>query len=427
MRTTLSHTHSQGGHTNFYHDPVSGKSINVGVQAWMEYKDSLDFPARMNATASGSMQFTANTANYIDTKTGKPVPNYPEPGADALYPALARYLAVLEQYEDMVLPGFLNFPKPKDIPEDLLMPFGEFVEKYDLAAAVPQIWDSTGQGLGDTMNVETLWVMQASGVPMVKALLGQGAAAVPASGRLYDLYENVAKFLGDDVLYSSTVASAVRKTNPNNGIYLKVEAADTKEVTCIEARRLLIAIEPTPENMAPFDLDNTESKVLGKFEFTTVYAGVLNHPSLQTLNAYTDRTADAGSYNYTSMPTAPQVGNIGYLGDTENLFQFTAVGTTDDTTESMQALIGKAIDDMVTQGVVPASAGAAVTFDKFANHGHMHSRVSAAELRAGFIQDLNALQGRRNTWFTGAAFSAGFSTVLWEFNKVLLPDLVNGL
>lgn len=43
------------------------------------------------------------------------------------------------------------------------------------------------------------------------------------------------------------------------------------------------------------------------------------------------------------------------------------------------------------------------------------------------MQKLDALQGRKNTWYTGAAFSAGMTTVLWEFNKVLLPKLVEGL
>jgi hypothetical protein len=393
----------------------------------MEYKDAFDFPKRMNVSTSGSMSFTPNTAQYIDYKTGKPVPDYKAPEAADMYAALQRYLDVIEKYEDMVLPGFFNFPEPASIPEDLLMPFGEFVEKYDLAAAVPQIWDSTAQGLGDTMNVPTIWVVQASGIPMVRALLGTGAAAVPESGRLYDLFESVANFLGDDVLYSSTVVSSKRynNRNPQKDISLQVKGADGK-TTCIEAKRLLLAMEPTPENLAPFDLDANEKDILGRFQFPTVYAGILHHPSLQNLNAYTDRSSEPASYNYTAFPVAPQVGRIDYLGGTENLFQFTAVGTSDDTAESMQALIAKSIDTMVAAGTLPAAEGS-VSYDIFANHGHMHAHVSADELRAGFMQKLYSLQGLRNTYYTGAAFSAGFTTVLWEYNKVLLPKLVEGL
>ncbi|CAI4214329.1 unnamed protein product [Parascedosporium putredinis] len=395
-----------GGHTAFYEDPATGKVINVGVQAWMEYKNTLEFVERMNVSTSGSMQFTTLDYQYVDFKTGEPVPDYAAPVPDDMYPALQRYLDVLEKYEDMVLPGFFNFPEPESIPEDLTMPFGEFVEKYDLEAAVPQIWDSTAMGLGDTMNVPTLFVMQASGVPMVRALLGVAAAAVPPSGRLFDLFEAIAKFLGDDVLYSSTVVSATRQDNKI--VSLKVEN-DDGDVTCIEAKRLL-----------------TEKDVFDKFEFATVYAGLLRHPSLQNSTSYTNRSPTTGSSNYTIFPTASQVGRIDYVGGTEDLFQFTAVGTEKDTAESMQALIAKTIDTMIEAGTAPESEGD-LSFPYFANHGKMHPHVTAEDLRAGFIQKQLALQGHRFTWYTGAAFSAGFTTVLWEYNDILLPSVIEGL
>lgn len=412
-----------GGHTAFYEDPATGKVINVGVQAWMEYKNTLEFVERMNVSTSGSMQFTTLDYQYVDFKTGEPVPDYAAPVPDDMYPALQRYLDVLEKYEDMVLPGFFNFPEPESIPEDLTMPFGEFVEKYDLEAAVPQIWDSTAMGLGDTMNVPTLFVMQASGVPMVRALLGVAAAAVPPSGRLFDLFEAIAKFLGDDVLYSSTVVSATRQDNKI--VSLKVEN-DDGDVTCIEAKRLLVAFEPTPENLAPFRPDQTEKDVFDKFEFATVYAGLLRHPSLQNSTSYTNRSPTTGSSNYTIFPTASQVGRIDYVGGTEDLFQFTAVGTEKDTAESMQALIAKTIDTMIEAGTAPESEGD-LSFPYFANHGKMHPHVTAEDLRAGFIQKQLALQGHRFTWYTGAAFSAGFTTVLWEYNDILLPSVIEGL
>ncbi|GKT40314.1 beta-cyclopiazonate dehydrogenase [Colletotrichum spaethianum] len=332
----------KGGHTAFYHDPVTNKSINVGVQAWMEYKDTFDFPKRMNVSTSGSMQFTTLNYNYVDFKTGQPVKDWVAPASDAMYPALQRYLNVLEKYENITLPGFGNFPEAGSIPEDLIMPFGDFVEKYDIAAAVPQIWDSTAMGLGDTMDVPTIFVTQASGVPMVRALLGTAAAATPASGRLYELYESVAKFLGDDVLYSSTVDSTTQRDD--EGVALKVQGADGK-LTCIDAKRLLVAFEPTTESLAPFETDDTEEQVFDKFGFATVYAGILRHPSLQISAAYSNRSPAPGSSNYTVFPLASQ----------------------------------------------------------------------------------SALQGHRSTWYTGAAFSAGFSTVLWEHNNVLLPRMVNGI
>ncbi|RFU73494.1 fad dependent oxidoreductase [Trichoderma arundinaceum] len=412
-----------GGHTNYYNDPISGKVINVGVQAWMEYKTAYDFPARMNVSTTGSMQFTANVDQFIDMKTGQPVADYVLPDVTRLYPALQTLLNVQENYSDILLPGYENFPAPESIPEDLLIPFVDFVEKYGIEAIVPQTWDATTQGLGDTMSEPTIWVLQGSAAPMTQALLGLAAAAVPASGRLYDLYEAVANFLGNDVLYSTTVVSATR----HNGGSVILTVQDAVGTTSrIKAKRVLLACQPTPENLASFDLDATEKAVFDQMAFTTVYAGIIRHPSLQPLKNYLNRSPAPGTLNYTVFPNAPQVGSISYIGGTGDLFQFSAVGTDKDTTESMQALIAKTIDSMIKSGVLPPSNGT-LEFVKFANHGKMHTRFSADTLRTGIIQKQIALQGHRSTYYTGAAFSAPFSTVLWEYNKVLLHSVIDGI
>ncbi|KAL2269223.1 hypothetical protein VTJ83DRAFT_4069 [Remersonia thermophila] len=415
-----------GGHTAAFKDPATGKDINVGVQTWIEYGNSFDFPARMNVSTSGAMQFTPNTPNFVDMKTGRRVAGYEPPADGAKYPAIQRYIDAISQYEDIMLPGFFNFPDK--IPEELVMPFGKFVEKYNLYDAVPQLWDSTVQGVGDPMNVPTFFIIQASAVPMARALVGTAAAAVPASGRLYDLYESIARFLGNDVLYASTV---IRSTRTNSGVSLTVSGPRGKQ-TCIQAKRLLIAIQPTPRNMAPFSLDREERDVLGRFRFPTVYAGIIRHPALPKLNAYSNRSPSPGGLNHTIFPVASQVGHIGYIGGTEDLFQFTAVGTQQETASSMKLHIGKAIDAMIAAGTIERpklqpGVKPQVTFSAFGDHGHMHAQVSAADLRNGFIKRLYGLQGKRNTWYTGAAFSSGFSTILWEYNKVLLPKVVEGL
>ncbi|KAF7536003.1 hypothetical protein G7054_g4912 [Neopestalotiopsis clavispora] len=411
-----------GGHTAVYNDPDTGKPINVGVQGWIQYGDTMGFVERMGVSTNGSMQFTTLTSEFVDFKTGLPVSGYSPPADDDKYAALQRILDVWEPYENLVLPGFFNFPNVSSIPEDLLMPFSQFVEKYNVSAGVPAIWEATAMGLSNTMEVPTLYVMQGSGVPMVRALLGLGASVVPPSGSLHELYDAIAAFLGEDVLYSSTVIEAARN---ETGVSVLVTNANGT-VTEINAKRLLIAIEPTNDNMAPFDLDETEMDVLNKFGYATVYAGILQHPSLQINTSYSNTLPAAAPDNWTVYPTAPQVGRIDYLGGTTDLFQFTAVGTEEDTSESIRQVINDTINAMIDAGTLPKSNGT-LTFPAFANHGMMHSRVSAEELLAGFIQKQYALQGRRSTYYTGAAFSAGFSTVLWAFNEQLLPMVIEGI
>jgi hypothetical protein len=388
----------------------------------MEYLNTTSFPTRMGVSTNGSMAFGPVTTKYVDFLTGSPVPNYTPPAAADNTAAMKTYLELCEKYEDLLIPGFFNFPTPSQIPEDLTMDFGDFVAKYNILAVVPKLYDATVMGVGDFMSVPTMYVMQASGTPMAKALLGQARAIVPASGNLHELYERVADFLGSDVLYSSTVSSSKRS---DEGVSVTVRSANGSE-TKITAKRLLISIEPTMANMAPLDMDDDEEEVFGNLGYTTVYAGLIKHPSLEKGTAYVNTLPAAAPSNYTVYPSIAQVGKIGQQVGSDGLFVFTAVGTDKDTPESMKRVIGKAIDSMAANGTIPRTNGTAA-FPVFADHGMMHSRVSAEELKKGFIQKQLGLQGKRSTWYTGAAFSTGYSTVLWAYNDILLPGLIEGL
>lgn len=364
------------------------------------------------------MQFTPLTTKYVDFASGRLVEGYTAPEGSAMASALQKYLELAERYQDMILPGYEGFPAPEAIPEDLIMPFGQFVEKYDLAAAVPQMWKATVQGLGEFLEIPTLSTMAAFTVPMARALVGKARAIVPPSGALYELYERIAELLGGDVFYSSTAASATRD---DSGVSVIVRGAGNV-MTEIQAKRLLIAIEPTAENMKPFSLDDAEIEVFDRFGFFTVYAGVLRHPSLEPGTSYSN-VVPGTTANYTVFPSPPQLGRMDYLGGTKDLFEFTAVGTAKDTPGSMKALMRDAIDKLITTGVAKNTSGE-LSFPAFADHGKMHPWFSAKDIRGGAIQRLVALQGRKSTWYTGAAFGSPFTTTIWAYNDELLPKLI---
>ena len=50
-------------------------------------------------------------------------------------------------------------------------------------------------------------------------------------------------------------------------------------------------------------------------------------------------------------------------------------------------------------------------------------RVSAQAIEAGFYGNLTALQGVRNTYWTGAAFDKHDSGDLWAFTEGLLGEI----
>lgn len=52
-------------------------------------------------------------------------------------------------------------------------------------------------------------------------------------------------------------------------------------------------------------------------------------------------------------------------------------------------------------------------------HGKGSAYVEAKDIKEGFITRLNELQGRKGTWFTGAAWSLHLSTSLWVFTDTV--------
>lgn len=196
------------------------------------------FLARMNVSVGASTTSTVTTT-YADFATGQLLDDYVSPSASDRLAALQTYLDVCEQYEDLILPGYSNFPLPGDIPEDLTLPFGEFVDKYNISATVPLLFEITALGVGDLMNTLTLYVMQAAGAPLARVFFGEASNVAAVSGNNHELYERIADFLGDDVLYNTTVFSSVRNLNQSDAnVELTVQNSNGS-VTQIYAKRLL--------------------------------------------------------------------------------------------------------------------------------------------------------------------------------------------
>lgn len=138
-----------GGHTETYQDPLTGKPINVGVQAWTTYKNTTDFiTKRMNLSVVVKSQ-TSLATKYVDFTTGQALDSYTAPTSAEALAALRTYHELCKQYEQLLLPGYFDFPLPDDIPEDLTLLFRDFVAKYNISAAVPRLFQLTGVGLGD--------------------------------------------------------------------------------------------------------------------------------------------------------------------------------------------------------------------------------------------------------------------------------------
>ncbi len=339
--------------------------------------------------------------------------------------ALKRFLDIVEPWEHLIQPGYFDFPSPDAIPDDFLIPYGAFATKHALEQATPFIYQVTGLGLGNITNELTLFVLQTFTAAMARSTLGLQDSFVPASGRNQDVYDAVAKLLGSDVFYSSTVLDALRT---DTGVQIAVKNTETGHITIVKAKRLLIAIEPTADNTRPFHLDREERDTFSKFKYTRRYAGIIDSDLLEVNASYFNLPLNAAPNNYLSYPEIPYDARIDYMG-IGHYFRVNIVGDENLDASNAKELVNRDIDTLVDTGVVPAPDGTEeqVTWADFSDHGPMYAHVSGEEVSSGFFQKLYALQGRSSTWWTGAAWSVHYQTALWAYDDILIPRLLKDI
>lgn len=391
------------------------------MQSFIDTGNATGFFKRLGVP-TGPLGRVGTTTRYVDFESGTEL-NFTGPAAANASAALSKYRQLCEEWEDLLLPGYFNFPEPADIPEDMLLPFGEFATKHGIEAAVPTIFRSTGLGVSNVSKQLTVYVMQAFGAQMARALLGLQASFGPASNRNQDLYDAAAATLGDDVLFSSIVTESSRS---DTGVTVTVTNQNTGAVTHITAKRLLIAISPTPGNIEALDFDDAEKSVFSKFQYSQIQAGIVSNAALPVNFSISNLPASATPNNYITYPDVNFTVRWDYIG-ANKYFRVMTIGDENLSGCAAKTLAQTDFDRLVGSGIMHTPASTKLQWVDFADHGPMHFRVSAADLKAGFVQDQYALQGKRSTWYTGGAFSVQFQTTLWEFNDIILPDLVAGL
>ncbi|GKT88586.1 amine oxidase [Colletotrichum tofieldiae] len=404
----------QGGHVASFTDPQTGKLYDYGVNSYTNYGAALEFFDRFNISVQSPARLSLKTT-YADFNTGH-VTNSSMPSSAEITAALERYLAICEKYESKISPSYANFPNTTaGIPEDLTLQFPDFVAKYNLYAAVPRIFQVTGLGMGDLANQTSLYVMQAFGADLARSLLGKVSSFVPISQRKRDLYDAIAAHLHDDVFLSSV---AVHTTRTREGVEVLIRGADD-QFTLIRAKKLLIAFEPTLANLKGIDIDAKERAVFSKWEWSNVYVGVVSHPSLRNGSSL----ANQDPTKWLSLPETPSVGRFDDLGD--GYFRVLVTGPPDYNSCKAKSLVNRSLEKLADAGTISSLDAERVEYKAWSDHGPMHLRVPGPEVRDGHITDQYGLQGHKSTYYTGAAWSGQFTTILWEYNdQYVLPKLL---
>ncbi|KAL4867485.1 hypothetical protein BDV12DRAFT_209867 [Aspergillus spectabilis] len=390
-----------GGHTRTYYDP-NGTPIDYGVWVYTDTPEARWFFGHFNIPF-GRQIFNRNPvgSQRIDFRTGERVP----PPSGNLTEAMMRYVQVLLQYP--YLDSGWDLPYP--VPEDLLMPFREFIEKYDLGPAVETLTLYV-QGFADILNYPTVYILKYFNFNVVRGI--QDGFLRPLSQANADLYNAAREELGDDVLLSSTVARIDRSDSGPHRILVRTPMG-TKY---IEADKLIVTIPPLPDILNNFDLDALEQRLFGRFNFSGYYTSVVNIPNYPNNTQIINKGADT-LYNiatlpgtYIFIPTQVTDLAVGYVGGGPGYsYQDTIVEIIHQNARSLRAA-GINIGDPEIRA--------------FGDHAPFGLFVPAEDIAAGFYRGLYSLQGHRNTWYTGAAWHCHDSGGLWSFTENLLNEHV---
>ncbi|KAE8354218.1 hypothetical protein BDV28DRAFT_131459 [Aspergillus coremiiformis] len=195
---------------------------------------------------------------------------------------LAAYSAQLIKYPYLNT-GF-NLPDP--VPADLLLPFGEFVTKYNLQGAV-DIIALFNQGVGDIRQQLTLYMMKYFSLDVLQAALG--GFLQPASHNNSELYGRAQQELGEDAWVRSTVV-ATQRAEEREWVYVVAKTPTGRRL--IRAKRLIVAVPPKLDILQGIDLDETERRLFKQFSSTCYYNALVRIPGIpedtQVLNRAND-------------------------------------------------------------------------------------------------------------------------------------------
>jgi hypothetical protein len=401
-----------GGHTETYTEPTSGLAVDYGVVIWHNTSTVRQYFERFGVPLTSLANGGPPRLDY-DLRTGQSV-NVTQPKDEAIGAALAKYLTFLSQYPLLDTGMFL----PSPVPDDLALPFGEFVQKYNMRDLVRTFFFNN-QGVGDMLDVPVLENQRVMGADLVTQLATNGLVTTARHNKSEIYGRAQAELLiADSLLLSSEVSSAKRT---DAGVELVLKTATGEQL--IRAKKLLISIPLVASSLAPFRLVQEEKDVFTRLVNTGYSAALVKNTGLADDDFIYNYAQDT-PYNLPSLPgvyliqptSIPGVKAVYYGSSSSNATDAVIKADIIATLKRLQAANPTVFENSEPEFVV------------YTSHAPFYMQATPGDIKDGIYERMNALQGVRSTYWTVAAFRAQDSSSLWRFNEeVVLPMVLEGL
>ena len=408
-----------GGHTDTFHDPVTGQTFDYGVVSFSNITVVQNYFAYFNISLVPPGDFGVGSAKFANFETdGKiePVPaTIPWSNETDVGLALSGFAEKLAKLP-FLTNGFNDLPGP--VPEDLLIPFGDFLDKYQLGGLAYTAFTFL-QGMGNVLSAPTLYVMKYFAEITVQNILGTGPGFLTTKDHNnHELYDAALAKFGDNAILSATVTKIERG---ENGVQATVDTPSGMKT--IQAKKLLIAIQPKLENLQGIGLDLVveDQNIFKQFNNSFYWDIVIRDSGIPDDVSVDNVNFDAAL----GLPALPGLYNIGRTGlpGLHTAYYSSPSPMTDD--EVKADTLDKLSKIVAANGF---NTSARPQFVGFNNHAPFLLTVSVDDIKGGFYKRLNGLQGQRNTWWTGAAWQAQDSSQIWNWTETnVVSQLVASL
>ena len=380
------------GHTNTYTDPATHEAVDYGVVAFWNISVTREYFANLGIPII-DYPHDPTTTLYADFQTGVQVAGVSAHATNNF----TDYEAQLDKYPYLQY----SWDLPDPVPSDLLLPFGQFLAKYNLGEIAYNIF-ADGEGAANLLNQLTVNVFKLIGKSYIS-----GDIVIPASHNNSDIYGAALARLGSDALLSSTVVWAKRPGNGTAGVSLVVQTPTGQKL--IQASKLLISIPPLIDNskrspvpypsfkptsltfspqVAPLDLDSIESSLFSQWSYSNYFVLLLNNTGLPPNYHFANANASTATYDIPELPAPYQVTSTRVPG----LFYVwygSPVDLTRQQVESDTLAVMRRLQQQATNLTEPYPTPNVLRFN---SHTPFKLVVSADAIRDGFYEKL---EGRK--------------------------------
>ena len=392
-----------GGHSETYRNE-KGHHVDPGVRMYPNEDLIKELLSKYDITFS-NFSLRGGKQVLVDFNTNR-LSYSSAPSKLGVFSGIQKFLRLYEsKFSFLEEPGFVL---PRSVPEDLLMPFSKFLEKYRISNRLAPMVNYL-QGFGNVANMTTLYALK-NLKPVILNNAKKDSFIAPDLG-VEELYKRIGKSFGNDLKMGVRTQSVLR-----NGDAVNITFTDQSgEQINIVSKYAFISFPPLLKNFEAFDFSEEEKGHFAKFHYSKYYTSLIQTETLPKGNYYSAH-GEKGFLFAVKEPLPYVIADTDVPGVANVLFGMEASFHLSD--EEIKRRIKRHMKE--TSANLYGKSWALNDFVLFKNHSPYALKVSPADIANGFYTKMDELQGKKGLYYIGAAMDTHGTFSVWSHAERLI-------